>query len=144
MTTAKISFDISPSDPVCPLGVEVWVDQQQIFNTEHLADAVNVSHDIDEDDANHELRVVLKHKLPEHTKIDADHNITRDAVINVGAFEFEEIDVGQVVVDHAVYLHNFNSTGPDQQHRFFGSMGCNGTMSLKFSTPIYLWLLSVM
>jgi len=144
MTTAKISFDISPSDPACPLGVEVWVDQQQIFNTEHLADAVKISHDIDEDDANHELRVVLKHKLPEHTTVDTDGNITRDAVINVGAFEFEDIDVNQVVQEQAVYYHNFNGSAAETQDKFFSSLGCNGTMSLKFSTPIYLWLLSVM
>ena len=144
MTTAKISFAISPSDTACPLGVEVWMDQQQLFNTEHLASTVKISHDIDEDDAEHELRVILKNKLPEHTKIDAEGTITQDAVITVANFEFEEIDVDQIVVDHAVYLHNFNSTGPDQQHRFFGSMGCNGTMSLKFSTPIYLWLLEHM
>jgi len=144
MTTAKILFDISPSDADCPLGVEVWIDQQQIFNTEHLADTVKVSHDIDDDDANHELRVVLKNKLPEHTKIDADGNITQDAVINISSFEFEEIDVNQVIQDQAEYTHNFNGSAAETQDKFFGSMGCNGTLSLKFSTPIYLWLLSVM
>jgi hypothetical protein len=144
MTTAEISFVISPSDPACPLGVEVWIDQQQIFNTEHLADTVNVSHDIDEDDAKHELRVVLKNKKTDHTTVDTAGNITRDAVITVDSFEFEEIDVDQIVVDHAVYLHNFNSTGPDQPHRFFGSMGCNGTTSLKVSTPLYIRMLENM
>jgi hypothetical protein len=144
MITAKISFDISPSDSACPLGVEVWIDQQQIFNTEHLADTVNVSHDIDEDDAEHELRVVLKNKLPEHTEVDTDGNITRDAVITVANFEFEEIDVNQVVQEQAVYHHNFNGSAAETQDKFFGSMGCNGTVSLKFSTPIYLWLLEHM
>lgn len=144
MTTAEISFVISPSDPACPLGVEVWIDQQQIFNTEHLADTVNVSHDIDEDDAKHELRVVLKNKKTDHTTVDADGNITRDAVINVGLFEFEEIDVNQVVQDLAVYTHDFNGSAAAVQDQFFGSMGCNGTLSLKFSTPIYLWLLEHM
>jgi hypothetical protein len=144
MTTAKISFDIAPSDPACPLGVEVWIDQQQIFNTEHLADAVNVSHDIDEDGNGHELRVVLKHKLPEHTTVDTDGNITQDAVINVSAFEFEDIDVNQVVQDLAIYTHNFNGSAAETQSKFFGSMGCNGTLSLKFSTPVYLWLLENM
>ena len=144
MTTAKISFVISPSDPACPLGVEVWIDQQQIFNTEHLADTVNVSHDIDDDDAEYELRVVLKHKLPEHTTVDADGNITQDAVVNVGSFEFEDIDVNQVVQDQAVYTHDFNGSDDITQSKFFGSMGCNGTMSLKFTTPIYIWLLEHM
>ena len=144
MTTAKISFVISPSDAACPLGVEVWIDQQQIFNTEHLADTVNVSHDIDEDDAEHQLCVVLKNKLPEHTVIDADGHITQDAVINVGSFEFEEIDVNQIVQDLVIYTHDFNGSAAETQDKFFGSMGCNGTLSLKFTTPIYLWLLENM
>jgi hypothetical protein len=144
MTTAVISFAISPSDPACPLGVEVWIDQQQIFNTEHLADTVNVSHDIVEDDSEHELRVVLKNKKTDHTTVDADGNITQDAVINVGLFEFEEIDVNQVVQDLAVYTHDFNGSGNTTRSKFFGSMGCNGTLSLKFSTPIYIWMLENM
>jgi hypothetical protein len=144
MTSSVIAFDISPSDPACPLGVEVWLGQQQIFDTQHLVAPTHISHSISDEDAEHELRVVLKNKLPEHTTIDADGTIVQDAVITVTNFEFEEIDVDQIVVDHAVYLHNFNSTGPDQQHRFYGTMGCNGTVSLKFSTPIYLWLLEHM
>ena len=144
MTTAKISFDISPSDPACPLGVEVWIDQQQIFNTEHLADTVKVSNDIDEDDSEHELQIILKHKQPDHTTVDADHNITKDAIINVTNFEFEEINVTQIVQNLAEYTHNFNGSAAETKSRFFGCMGCNGTVSLKFSTPIYIWLLENM
>jgi hypothetical protein len=142
--TAALSFDITPSDPDCPLGVEVWLDQQLIFNTEHLDNTVKISHAVVEDDAEHELRVVLKNKKSEHTTVDTNGNIIRDAVIIVDQFEFEQIDVGQIVIDHAVYAHNFNSTRDAIQDRFFGSMGCNGTVSLKFSTPIYIWLLENM
>jgi len=144
MTTAEICFAISPSDPACPLGVEVWIDQDQIFNTEHLANTVRISHAVSEDDAEHELRVVLKHKKSEHTTIDADGSITQDAVITVDQFEFENIDVNQVVQEQAVYHHNFNGSAADVQDKFFGNMGCNGTLSLKFSTPIYIWLLEHM
>jgi len=144
MTTAAISFAISPSIPAAALGVEVWIDQDQIFNTEHLDSTVKITHSVDDKDSEHELRVVLKNKKTEHTAVDADGNITRDAVITVDQFEFEEIDVGQIVIDHAVYAHDFNGTKDSVQDRFFGSMGCNGTVSLKFSTPIYLWLLENM
>jgi hypothetical protein len=144
MTTAKISFVISPSDATCPLGVEVWIDQHQIFDTKHLADTVNISHDIAEDDAEHQLRVVLKNKKSEHTTVDADGHITRDAVINISSFEFEDIDVNQVVQEQAVYYHDFNGSAAETQDKFFSSMGCNGTLSLKFSTPIYIWLLENM
>jgi hypothetical protein len=144
MTTAAISFVISPSDPSAALGAEVWIDQDQIFDTEHLGSPVKISHAVSEDDAEHELRVVLKNKKSEHTAVDADGNITRDAVITVGQFEFEEINIDQIVIDHAVYAHDFNGTRDAVQDRFFGSMGCNGTLSLKFSTPVYIWLLEHM
>ena len=145
MTAAEIRFAISPSDPACPLGIEVWVDQQQIFHTEHLSDPVNILHSVDDGtDAEHELRVVLKHKQFGHTTVDADGNITRDAVINVGAFEIDGIDVEQLVQHLAVYTHNFNGSAAEIQDQFFSIMGCNGTLSLKFSTPVYLWLLENM
>jgi hypothetical protein len=142
--TAAVSFDIAPSDSACPLGVEVWIDQQQIFNTEHLIAAETVKFEVEDDDASHELRVILKNKLPEHTKVSAEGSIVQDAVITVSRFEFDEISVDQVVQDQAVYHHDFNGSAAEIQDQFFGSMGCNGTLSLKFSTPVYLWLLENM
>ncbi len=142
--TATVAFKIAPSDPACPLGIEVCIDQQQIFNTEHLTAATTVRFDLEDDDSEHELRVVLKNKLPQHTKIDAEGNIEKDAVITVGHFEFDEIVVNQVVQDQAVYYHDFNGSAGPVQDQFYGSMGCNGTLSLKFSTPVYIWLLEHM
>jgi hypothetical protein len=142
--TAAVSFAISPSDASCPLGVEVWIDQQRIFNCEHLIAAETVKFDLEDDDGKHELRIVLKNKLPQHTKINAEGNIEQDAVINIESFKFDEISVDQVVQEQAVYYHNFNGSAAETQEQFFGIMGCNGTLSLKFTTPIYLWLLENM
>lgn len=143
MSTA-VSFEIAPSDLACPLGVEVWIDQQQIFNCDHLTATETVQFDVEEDDGEHKLCVVLKNKLPAHTKINAEGNIEQDAVITIGRFEFEDIDVNQVVQEQAVYHHDFNGSAAPVEDRFYGSMGCNGSLSLKFSTPIYIWLLENM
>ena len=121
----------------------MWIYQQQIFNCEHLIAAETVRFEV-EDDGEHELRVLLKNKWPEHTKIDAEGNIKQDAVIMVSRIEFDEISVDQVVQEQAVYDHDFNGSIAPVQDRFYGSMGCNGTVSLKFTTPIYLWLLENM
>jgi hypothetical protein len=142
--TAAVAFEISPSDPAGPLGVEVWIDQQQIFNCDHLSATETVQFNVEDDDSDHELRVVLKNKLPAHTKIDAEGNIEQDAVITVSRFEFAEIEVDQLIQEQAVYHHDFNGSAAPVQDRFYGSMGCNGTLSLKFSTPIYIWLLEHM
>ena len=34
-----------------------------------------------------------------------------------------------------------NGTQESVDDDFFGTMGCNGTVRLKFSSPVYLWLL---
>jgi hypothetical protein len=142
--SAAVSFDISPSDAACPLGVEVWFDQQQIFNCDHLAATETVQFDVEDDDGEHELRVVLKNKLPAHTKIDTSNKIVQDAVIKVEHFMFDQVVVDHAVHEQSIYYHNYNSSEEITQHQFFGIMGCNGTLSLKFTTPIYIWLLENM
>jgi hypothetical protein len=142
--TARLSFAIVPSMPTVPLGVEVWLNGHKIFNQEHASQAEMFTHDISEQDGEHVLQIVLKHKLPAHTQIDSDNNIVSDASININDFMFEDIDVRQIVYDIAEYQHDFNGHGPAGTHKFYGNMGCNGTVTVKFSTPIYLWLLEKM
>jgi hypothetical protein len=102
---------------------------------------VHFSHVLTEDDAEHELRIVMKHKTPDHTELDDAENIIRDAMLTVSDLKFDEIALGKVFLDKSVYTHDFNGSGESVQDQFFGDMGCNGTVSLKFSTPAYLWLL---
>jgi hypothetical protein len=104
----------------------------------------NIEHELSDDDGEHTLRIVLKNKRSEHTRVDASGTILSDAVLTVTNISFDEIDCTQIVHDHAVYRHNFNGTGADIEDQFFSDMGCNGTVELKFATPVYLWLLENM
>jgi hypothetical protein len=142
--TARFSFAIVPSDPAAQLGVEVWLDGDKIFDQAHVSQAETVEHDLSDQDGEHELQFVLKNKLRKHTQLDADKNIIKDASIKIADIMFEEIDIKQIVTDQAEYRHNFNGHGADTIDRFYGEMGCNGTVTLKFTTPIYLWLLEKM
>ena len=140
--TARFSFAITPSDSAAALGLEVWLDSDKIFDQEHVSESEMFRHDfIDWRDSEHELRFVLKNKLCKHTQLDADKNIIKDATISITDILFEDIDVTQIVNDLAEYQHNFNGHGPATTDRFHGEMGCNGTVTLKFATPIYIWLL---
>ena len=58
--------------------------------------------------------------------------------------EFDDIEIDQIVSELAEYHHNFNGTQPAIVDQFYGEMGCNGTLRLEFTTPIYLWLLENM
>jgi len=142
--SVKIRLKLEPSNPETPLGAEVWLDQTKHFDSDHVKKDTLVVLNFDDDTDQHELRVVLKNKRPEHTKIDSSGQIIEDSVLSVSNVSFEEIDLGHLMNKIAVYSHDFNGTGDKIQDKFYGKMGCNGVLSLKFSTPFYLWLLENM
>jgi len=145
METAQISFELSTSDAAVPLAFEAWINDQCIFKTDHVTETVQVSYDLPEgDDAEHSLRLIMSGKTPEHTHVDEQGNITQDARLSIANVCFDEIELGQAFLDRAVYTHNFNGTGEPINDQCFGEIGCNGTVELKFSSPVYIWLLENM
>jgi hypothetical protein len=142
--TTTISGFIDSSDKKIPLGTEVWIDNICVVNVEHVDRIVHFSHVLEEDNAEHELRIVMKHKTPDHTELDNAGNIIRDAMLSISDIKFDEIALGQVLLNKAVYTHDFNGSQPPVDDKFFGDIGCNGTVSLKFTAPTYLWLLENM
>ena len=144
METVKFNCVVSSTDFGVPVGLEIWLDQHKFFDQNHIDQPCQVEHDIADDDGDHELRFVLKHKQPDHTQVDADGNIIGDARITVSDIRFDEIDCQYLTTKLAQYQHDFNGTGEPTTESFYGELGCNGTVSLKFSTPIYLWLLENM
>ena len=142
--TTTISGFIDSSDKKIPLGTEVWIDDICVINVEHVDRIVHFSHEIPDDDGEHELRIVMKHKITEHTELDNTGNIVQDAVLTVSDVALDSIQLGQILSDLSVYTHDFNGTQAQAQHQFYSDMGCNGTVSLKFTTPLYLWLLENM
>jgi hypothetical protein len=144
MDSVKFSCVISPSNTAVPLGCEVWIDDTCVFDQNHVAEPVAVVHEFSDDNGEHVLRITLKNKLPEHTRIDDQGNIMSDALLGVTEISFDEIDCTQIVQNLAVYRHNLNGNGPKIEDQFFGDLGCNGSVGLKFTTPVYLWLLENM
>jgi hypothetical protein len=144
LETAKISFDIETSDAECVLGVEIWLDNAVLLSKNHVQEKITFSYDISDDDGEHELRIVLLGKTSEHTKIDEAGNIVKDATLQISNVVIDDIDVNQLFLEKCVYTHNFNGTQSEIEDTFHGIAGCNGTISLEFSTPIYLWLLENM
>jgi hypothetical protein len=83
----------------------------------------------------------MANKMLDHTRVDSDGNIVADSRLTVSDLEFDEILLDQLFFDLATYTHSTNGLGPETQNKFYGEMGCNGTVELKFTTPVYLWLL---
>lgn len=144
MDQTTISCSIENSDPACRLGVEIWLDDICLLDQEHVTDPVSFSHSLPDDTADHALRFVLKNKPADYTTVDADGNILTDARLRISKIEFNQVELNYMVTQQAVYSHDFNGAGPPTQEKFYGEIGCNGTVSLRFTTPIYLWFLENM
>jgi len=142
--TAKITFVLDTTDVTAELGFEAWIDDRKFYDTDHVTGPEHLQVDISDDDASHELRFVLKNKTIEHTRIDEAGNIVADARLKITNIAFDEIQLGNMVIEQAIYTHNFNNTGTAVQNKFYGEIGCNGTVSFKFNSPVYLWLLEYM
>jgi len=141
MNTVKFNCKIGSTDLSVPLGMEIWLDQCKFFDQDYIDQTHQVEYEISDDDGDHELRFVLKNKQPEHTQVDAQGNIVSDATVSISDIKFDGIDCQYITTKLTQYQHDFNGTGDPIVDEFYGEMGCNGTVSLKFTTPIYIWLL---
>lgn len=143
--TVCITFNLATTDATAELGFEAWIDDRKFLDVEHVKKTQPVAVELDdEDNTEHELRLVLKNKTAEHTQVDEHGNIITDARLQITDMAFDEIKLGHMLVEQAVYTHDFNGTAKVTEDKFYGELGCNGTVSLKFATPMYLWLLEHM
>jgi len=143
--TVTITFNLATTDATALLGFEAWIDQRKFLDVDHVKEDQKITVELaDQDGAEHELRLVLKNKTAEHTQVDTQGNIITDARLQITDVAFDEIRLGHMFFEQAVYTHDFNGTGDTTHDKFYGELGCNGTVSLKFATPMYLWLLEHM
>ena len=140
-STVTITFNIDTTDASVPLGFEAWIDNHKFFESDHVNALEQISTQLSDDSGNHELRLVMKNKTVDHTKIDEAGNIISDARLVITDLAFDEIPLGHVFTEQAVYAHDLNGSSTMSDHKFYGEIGCNGVVSLKFATPLYLWLL---
>jgi hypothetical protein len=144
ISTFVVSFNLDTTDTKIPLGFEAWIDDKKFYDIDHVAGCQKILMEIPDDEAEHELRLIMKNKTSDHTQIDESGNIISDVRLCVTDMSFDEIQLAHMLTDQATYTHDFNGTTQPTQNKFYGELGCNGTVSIKFTTPIYLWLLENM
>ena len=139
-----IGFNISTTDPSAGLGIRVYIDQVVVHENFHVKESYNFSHTISDNDGEHELAFELFGKMPTHTKINESGQIIEDAMLTIADITIDDIDIKKIIDEKSQYFHDFNNTAAATEDKFYGDLGCNGVVKLKFSTPFYLWLLENM
>jgi hypothetical protein len=125
----------------CPdIFVEVYLNGTKLFESAAQKQVQTITYNIDESPADHALQLVMRGKNFSHTQFNDAEEIVKDIYFQVDRLEFENIDMREIFcLGKSCYAHNFNSTDPVFLDEFYGIIGCNGTVSIEFSTPIYLW-----
>lgn len=127
------------------LCLEVKLNNKTKFKKILSTESESIKFEFDDtDDSKQVLEIIMSGKLPEHTVLDSAEHIIKDRLIKINNVSLDEIALGQLFLDQAIYLHDFNGTTEKIQDKFFGIMGCNGTVRLEFSSPVYMWLLENM
>jgi hypothetical protein len=139
----KIQFDIAATNPGAELPLEIWVDNEKVLDSQ-IVESRHFEHRMLDDDGEHELRFVLKNKKDSDTTVDESGNILHDSLISISNIKFDDFEVDHLMHQLCTYTHDHNGQGPVTENKFFGNLGCNGTVTLKFTTPVYLWLLENM
>lgn len=139
-----LKFRIESTNYTTPLGVRVLFDQKPIVETTRVNHEIEIQHAFSNEDGEHELSIELFGKTSEHTQINESGEIVADSVLTVNGIEIDAIDVGYLFQQISTYTHDFNGTQPATEQKFYGSLGCNGVVKFKFTTPVYLWFLENM
>ena len=144
MTTSTISFNANTQGG--PLELAVFLDSVQVYQAEinDLKQKIEIVVNEEDQEQKHVLELHMRGKLPSHTILDTFGQIKEDRLLEITDITLDEIDINQVFVKNARYKHDFNGTNDETEEIFYGTMGCNGTVTLEFSTPAYLWLLQNM
>lgn len=142
MEMCKLSLEVST--PGGNIGLQIRLNNQIIFDS---CDALNkqvIEYKFEDLESAHVLEIEMMGKLPTDTEIDQQGNILSDKSITIENLAFDEIMLGQLITELAVYTHNFNGSQDTIDDQFYGSMGCNGIVKLEFTSPVYIWMLENM
>ena len=123
------------------LGLEIWIDSNKFYDNNIATGKTSIKYSFPEYEAEHILKIILKNKQPKHTSIDNNGKITDDATISIANIYFDDTSMDEIFFKFAKYTHNFNDTADEITEKFFGTLGCNGTVTFNFKTPFYMWLL---
>jgi len=142
-TTTKLSFRVAATG--ADLKLRATLDGAVLYEGSPSEAAQTVEHNFDDSqEQEHTLVFEMSGKRPEHTQLDAQGEIVQDRLILISDIAFDDIMLAHVVSERAEYQHDHNGTTRITANKFFGAMGCNGQVTLRFTTPIYLWLLENM
>jgi hypothetical protein len=96
------------------------------------------------------LDIILSKKDSSQTVVSEDGDIIKDQLLKITSIEVDDIDIATLIYE-GVYTPKYSEPWASQQRKSgknlpesfknVTQLGHNGTWSLQFETPFYMWLL---
>jgi hypothetical protein len=99
------------------------------------------------EDAEYKLEISLLNKLPIDTIKDADDNITEDMLLSIKSIDIDDINLGPLIWTNSIYYPKYPDCYQNEEQKKISKvkncvdLGWNGTWTLSFTSPFYVWLL---
>ena len=143
METVNIKFTLEPEWFNNAPKIKVAINDQVLLDVQ-LGTKLDYEQTVElEDDSNHQLTFTLYNKTKYDTVV-KDGVIEKDTLIKISNIELEDIDLTSMLSlnkELFYYEHDNNSTTQLEKHTLYDTLGCNGTATINFTTPFYIWLL---
>jgi len=142
--TVKFSCVVNTNIPSNPIHLQIMLDEAVVFDKDVTAEET-VSFEVVEDDKEHEIRFLISGKNDAHIIRDNAGNILDSTELSITNLSFDDVGINNIImVSPLEYKHDFNGNDAEIVDKFYNIAGCNGEITLNFTTPIYLWLLENM
>ena len=137
MSVENVTLDIgiSPQYWDIPPRAKIKLDGSVIFQGD-VTEAKVITHKTTLTEGDHLLEIILLNKDGRRDTIIEDGKIVKDMLLNIDSVIIDDIELGFLTNSLSVY-----ETESGEIHHNMVNMGWNGTFKLKFSSPIYVWLL---
>lgn len=134
----KIDIDISSTFWDQPPRTKIYIDSVVVF--QGIVDSARrITHECNLTDGPHELRIMLLGKDGRTQTIMENDRIIKDQLLNIDAVYIDDINLGYT----AQTLSEFISEDGTKNSNMV-NLGINGTWTLRFTTPVYIWMLENM
>ncbi len=143
METVNIKFTLEPEWFNNAPKIKVAINDQILLDVE-LGTRLEYEQTVElSDEGNHQLTFTLYNKTKYDTVV-KDGVIEKDTLIKISNIELEDIDLTSMLSlnkELFYYEHDNNGTTQLEKHTLYDTLGCNGTATINFTTPFYVWLL---
>ena len=121
----------------------VWLDDHVVVQSEIAGTAEQiVSFERRVDEGQHDLKIRLENKIDADTVIE-NGEVIKDMLLNIDDIIIDDISLGNLLWSAEYVLDKPKTYKGQEIDHLDGcvNLGWNGTYTLKFNSPFYIWLL---